>query len=744
MRSCRQLSPCFLSFWGLTWLTLSTAVHAQQPATVERAAETAVEKPSEVLDEVGIEVARARRAPGSLHVIGRETLERYKYDDPHATLQLVPGVYVRQEDGFGLRPNIGIRGTLSDRSKKITLVEDGVLFGPAPYSAPAAYYFPIIGRMTQVKIVKGPSAISYGPQTVGGAIELKTRELMPDPSAGVELAGGLFGYGKFHGHATASTGRSGILIEGVHLRSDGFKQLPDGQDTGFGRNEWMLKGEHFLSAPSELMHRLSLKLTYSNEVSHETYLGLTDEDFRRDPVRRYGASQNDLMRWHRTSLVARHELQISPKLRLTTDVYRHDLDRSWNKVNHFAGASLFDVLSRPETPGNTPFYALLDGQAETAADEQQLYVGPNQRHYVSQGIQMRADGNWHSGPLTHHVQLGARLHYDRIRRRHSEDAFLLSEGTPVPVDNSTLQTTANRASTVAFSAHALDEIRWGDHTLTPGVRTEVLQSKVRDEISGDPEQQRGLLVVLGGLGYHYAFGDSWGVLAGVHRGMSPPAPGTENSVQPEISINYEAGARYLKGFRRAELIGYFNDYQNLTDVCTLSGGCDESTLDEQFDAGRARIYGVEALMEDTLLYSALRVPFNISYTLTRTEFLETFESRDPIFGDVEAGDELPYVPRHQARGSLGIELDWMGGYVAATYSSAMRERSGAGPLELTLATDSLLSLDAGVHYLPIEEVRIYAQVRNLLDQQSIVSRRPYGARPNAPRFIQLGVSYGWR
>src|SRR5690606_13688652 len=75
--------------------------------------------------EVVVLAERIRRAPGAVHLLGAEVLERYKYDDPHATLQLVPGVYVRQEDGFGLRPNIGIRGAISDRSSKVALSEDG-------------------------------------------------------------------------------------------------------------------------------------------------------------------------------------------------------------------------------------------------------------------------------------------------------------------------------------------------------------------------------------------------------------------------------------------------------------------------------------------------------------------------------------------------------------------------------------------------------------------------------------------
>ena len=36
-------------------------------------------------------------------------------------------------------------------------------------------------------------------------------------------------------------------------------------------------------------------------------------------------------------------------------------------------------------------------------------------------------------------------------------------------------------------------------------------------------------------------------------------------------------------------------------------------------------------------------------------------------------------------------------------------------------------------------IRLYANLRNVTDSQNIVSRRPYGARPNGPRWFQMGL-----
>src|SRR5690606_14266336 len=186
---------------------------------VDEASEAPAEEEAEPVEPPEVEVmvlgSKTSKAAGSAHTIREEQLERFEYDDAGMVITQVPGVYIRQEDGIGLRPNIGIRGANPDRSKKVTLTEDGVLFGPAPYSAPAAYYFPLLTRMTQVNVLKGPSAITQGPQTVGGAIDLISRPIPSQTTGQVDLGLGDYGYAKGHAYFGTSTEQFGFLVEGV-------------------------------------------------------------------------------------------------------------------------------------------------------------------------------------------------------------------------------------------------------------------------------------------------------------------------------------------------------------------------------------------------------------------------------------------------------------------------------------------------------------------------------------------------
>jgi Fe(3+) dicitrate transport protein len=690
--------------------------------------------------EITVAGSRLNRAPGSAQVINRRQLERFEYDDPHSVLMQVPGVYIRQEDGVGLRPNLGIRGGNPDRSKKLTLMEDGILFGPAPYSAPAAYYFPLTSRMVQIKVIKGPAAVAYGPQTVGGAVDFVTRPIPTLPSGGAELAFGQYGYDKVHAYAGASTEQFGFVFEFLRIHNTGFKRLPDAQaDTGATRNDWMAKGSYVLDPRAQHRQELGVKLTYSDERSNETYLGLTDADFRADPYQRYPASALDQMKNHRISVVLSHQLDLPRQhAKLTTNVYRHDYARTWRKLNRFGGAGILNVLRDPSAPANAGLLGVLKGEQDSATGSDSLWVGPNDRTFVSQGVQTQLELSRKTGPLTHSLQAGLRVHYDSIERRHSEDQFLMIDGRLVPApESSTLVTTANFQQTHALALHVLDAITWRDLTLTPGARVELIRSDSQNRMTGK-KTDANTVAVMPGVGAYYAFTDYLGILAGVYRGFSPPPPG-DDAARPEYSVNYEGGARLSSGTKRAEVIAFFNDYSNLTDVCTLSSSCVESQLDSQFSAGKAHIYGVEAYAAYDLKAGPVKLPFTLAYTLTRSKFRSDFESADPIYGSVQRGDEVPYIPRHQGSVTLGAELDYAGVALAGYHVARMREEASAGSLDDAFATDTQNWLDVSAFVKPFKALSIYGNLRNVTGASSIAGRRPFGARPNAPRWLQVGA-----
>lgn len=698
------------------------------------------------LEEVSIPGTRLVETGGSAHVLRDVQLRRFSYDDPHQVLMGVPGVYVRPEDGFGLRPNIGIRGANSDRSKKVTLMEDGILVGPAPYSAPAAYYFPMIDRMRTVRVVKGPASIVYGPQTVGGAIDLVTREIPSGRKVTYDLAFGQYMFNKQHVTYGSSDERAGFLIEGMRVSNAGFKELDRvGGDTGFTRNEWMAKGSYVVDPAARVQNEIGVKLGYSDEVSNETYLGLTDADARSTPDRRYYASRMDRMDWHRTAVAVTHKARFSPDLELTTTVYRHDLHRVWRKVNGFRGADVSDVLANPDTPRNALSLGALRGEIDTTSDAQTILIGPNDRTFVSQGLQTQVNARARTGAVSHRFTYGVRAHYDEIVRKHTQDGFVIRSGALTPDGRVTEVVADNKASTHALALWAVDAMTFGPVTVTPGARIEAIHASFEQRlvVPGEPvlpiDGAVYQAIIPGASGY-WAVTRGLGVLAGVHKGFSPVPPEQARTNKPEESVNYEAGARWTARHARVEAIGFYNAYSNLTNLCTFSNGCAGANVDRQFDGGRARILGAEIYGETELpLGGGFLLPSRLAYTYTYSEFLSTFTSADPQFGNVRRGDELPYVPPNQLSGSVGLEKDPWGLNVAGTFVDSMRERAGQGTPRPGDLTDAYFLLDASVKYKIFSAVELYVNGRNLLNDRYIASRRPFGARPGAPLWVLAGV-----
>ena len=83
---------------------------------------------------------------GAGQILGKKELEDSHVFTVNEALRKVAGVHARDEEGFGLRPNIAMRGLNPTRSTKITLLEDGLPLAYAPYGDNASYYHPMVER----------------------------------------------------------------------------------------------------------------------------------------------------------------------------------------------------------------------------------------------------------------------------------------------------------------------------------------------------------------------------------------------------------------------------------------------------------------------------------------------------------------------------------------------------------------------------------------------------------------------
>jgi Fe(3+) dicitrate transport protein len=682
--------------------------------------------------------------PGAARYIGTEELERYGYADIHRVLRSISGVNIQEEDGFGLRPNIGLRGSGSERSSKITLMEDDVLIAPAPYTAPAAYYFPNMARIHAVKVRKGSSQIIYGPNTTGGAINLISTPIPANLKATGEIG---MGQNKSHKLYTAlgnTYDRTGFLIEVLQMGNDGFKVLDSGGNTGFGLKDFNGKGMVRSSGDARIYQQFEVRFGYNTEVSDETYLGLTDADFSVQPLRRYAASQQDRMEADHKLLQARHHIQFSDDVYVNTIFYRNTFERNWYKLDQVSGVGIGTILE------DANFYeSKIDWIRGGDSPPGSFLVKANNREYYSRGIQTRLHLHSHFGNLSHEIELGARFHQDGMDRFQWEDEYRMQNGSMILTKAGVPGTESNRLESAdALAFYLQDQLSLGRFTIIPGLRFEYIRLAREDFGSNDPERtgsekttnRNNVQVWLPGIGVIYQISEKTDLISGIHKGFAPPGTGASDQTQAEHSINYEAGIRYLREHRYIELIGYLNHYSNLLGMDFAAAGGGGTT--RQFNGGEVIVAGIELSSSWNLanqFATRFSIPFSFSYTYTYGEFQNSFSSEFSAWGDVEKGDQLPYLPRNQMNVSLGYENEDFGLTLNAYASSSMRTMAGKGELITEQSTDRLLFMDISGSWYIHQKTRLFLNIRNITDSIYIVSRRPAGVRPGMPRLVSGGI-----
>ena len=700
----------------------------------EPSSELKTENENQLIEQVTV-IGGRETVPGSGSVIDEEQLRRFDYSDLNQVIASVPGVYVREEDGYGLRPNIGIRGAAAERSLKITLMEDGVLIAPAPYSAPAAYYVPNISRISGVEVLKGPSAIQTGPHTVGGAINLVTRDIPTETLKELDLS---YGTDAFYKGAVAiggpiETSNFGFLFEGLSYGTDGFKRLDSGGDTGFVRNDVDLKVRWISDDHRD--QRLTLKIAFANEDADETYLGLTDDDFRADPTRRYRASQLAHFTSDHYNVHLNYGLAVGD-IHINTKTYWNRFERAWNKLDGFIhGRSLQSILKAPHRFARE--YNLLTGSIDSlSTDAQTLEITNNDRSFTSTGLQTTATSSGTLGRVNQDFTVGLRLHKDDVLRHHQPRGYLMSEGVLVWDGLDRIRKAWNSAESIAIAVFASEELTWRDLSLTLGLRYENVEGEF-DDLNQGVTRTNSQSVVSPGIGIYWQASQPIGFLAGIYRGFSPAGPGA-TGVDPEHSLNYEVGLRIQYPSSKFEAVAFYSDNENLLGRCRVSdAGCEAG---QEFNGGEVAIHGFEVNTDWSFeLSRGFRFDTGAVYTFTDSAFRTGFLSAFPQWGLVREDDELPYLPRHRGLVHARFTNDIWEFSAALKRQAAMREEAGVGPVESGLYADAYTTLDITTSWSFRKSAMLQLVVGNVTDESAIVSHRPFGARPNRPRWISIRV-----
>lgn len=679
---------------------------------------------------------------GSAGFVGGEEIRRQGYSNVNRVFAKVPGVYVREEDGFGNFPNISLRAGDGTRSEKVTLMEDGILTAPSPYSAPAAYYSPKVNRMVGIEVLKGSSQVKYGPQTTGGVVNYLSTPVPEEREFFTRDTYGSFNtlssLSHFGETLKTEAGLFGYLFEVNAQESDGFRKLGGAPgDSGFKLFEPMLKLS--FEPQGALRQRFEFKLGYTQFDNDESYTGMTEADTARQPNQRYAATQLDHMTSDQWRTYLKWTAEPSDALRLESAVYFNDFSRSWDKLDQVNGAPLHEQLL---VPGSVlTLKGLGPGTVRTT---------DGIRDHQAFGWQNQANFRFTTGSASHDLAAGLRLHHDELDSRQQRDIYTTTGAGPTDFTLTTPGAVTFNGFSEAFATavYLQDEITLGKLRLVPGVRYEYLDlrytSPSRVTTTGDEH------LVMAGVGANYTLDSNNNLFGGIYRGASPASPQAylTNKTDAEESLGYELGLRHHRETLNVEVAAFLTDFSNLisTDAGYGFGGGTTST-----NAGEALVYGLESLVQ----YDPARargasfgVPLYVSATWTSAEFQGTTTGfgggGNGIYAGGRDGNEIPYIPAWKLAAGAGLAMERWGVNLDASFSDSTWGTGYNGqprPGTQTIRDGripSIVIFDLSGFYQVNNNLKLVGGIQNLLDRQEIASRVPEGPRANSPRMLYAG------
>jgi Fe(3+) dicitrate transport protein len=529
-------------------------------------------------------------------------------------------------------------------------------------------------------------------------------------------------------------------------------------NTGFDKQEPMIK--MFWEPKSDMYQRFEFKMGYTNLDANETYAGLTTTDFNNSPNRRYVGTRFDEIESTHFRTHIRHFAEINKNTSLVTTAYGSTFGRNWQKLDKVGNKNISEAHFLEAQLG------ILRGEAAGS-----LKVKNNARTYYTYGVESNLTHKMDMGETKHKIDIGARFHYDQIRRfqnssTYKQDAngnITSSSTTALGDDGNVLQ------ATYATTLNASDAIQKGKFTFTPGIRLEHINSKVvkYDEATAPDysktvaQAARDWMVLVGGGSAKYDFIDDGNrdidFFGSIHRGFSPPSPSGAalTGLREESSIGSEVGYRYknAKSAFAAEAVIF---HTMLDDLIVNSSVGGSGNSDSTQNAGKVRTQGIELQVNyDPGLAKnwSFQMPLYVAATITDATFREDVGSSDKesIFTGAKKGNEIPYIAGEVVSFGMGyiykkFSANIDANYTAAVWADGSNTTTEANPQTGTAdarfgQVDDQFVVDAALGWKFNKNVRMFSSFKNIFDEKYIVARQPLGPRPGMPFSMMAGLEF---
>ncbi|WP_341705884.1 TonB-dependent siderophore receptor [Halopseudomonas sp.] len=644
------------------------------------------------IDVVGYGEDDLSRQTGAVVVIKREEIERLQPSSTEDVLRRIPGINVKTEEESAVVSNIGIRGLSASEAKSLVL-EDGVPVAPGLFIGNDRYYNPRIQRMEGIEVLKGSSSLRYGPSTIGGVINYKTKT--PE---GVAVSTRI---GSFNTReATLEAGGrspSGDAYAGLvatKARSDGFL------DRDYDMTDLMLKAGSAIGDNQNL----GVKFSWYENDANISYRGMFLQDYR--DGRTYNPAPDDYFLTDRRAFDINHEWFISDRATLQTLAYWSEMTRDYWRYSVDTAAS--------NAAGRWVYTDSLTG---------------NNRSFERFGLETRLMLDHNLFGLINEAEFGVRLMEEesddkRIRATRDQDR--------TGVNDRHREDSAESVAAYVQNRFVISERL----AITPGLRVESYEQKRKVLTDNGASETTSNTEWLPGIGFTYQLMPAAQLYGGAYRAFSPASNGValdglvDQKLDGERSDNYEFGLRGSNGAYTYDVTAFYMNFDNQV----VTGNSDPNL--SQSNAGKTLHYGLEA---------ALSVELGAGFSIdTNVTWVPESEFRS---GD-NKGNRLPYAPEYLANAGLT--------YTDGRFSSALNvhyrgEQFGDASNRKDIPSGaeggiwggqirSYTLYDLLAQYQVNDHLRVQGAVKNLTDKRYITGLRQ-GIYVGPERSFEVGMNY---